>query len=79
LASASASSPDPTRATSSQRASGGVAPRRARDGRHTRIETDSHTTASATEFLVTHALDAAEGDERAYARTWTLTFPRDGV
>jgi hypothetical protein len=36
-------------------------------------------TATATEFLVTHALDAYEGDERVYARTWTLSFPRDGV
>jgi putative CocE/NonD family hydrolase len=46
---------------------------------HTRVETDSHMTATATEFLVTHALDAYERDERVYARTWTLTFPRDGV
>jgi hypothetical protein len=51
----------------------------ARGDWHTRIETDSHMTATATEFLVTHALDAYEGDERVYARTWTLTFPRDGV
>jgi hypothetical protein len=36
-------------------------------------------TATATEFLVTQELDAYEGDERVYARTWTLTFPRDGV
>jgi uncharacterized protein len=46
---------------------------------HSRVETDSHMTATATDFLVTHALDAYEGDERVYARTWTLTFPRDGV
>ena len=51
----------------------------ARDGCHTRVETDSHMTATAGEFLVTHALDAYEGDERVYARTWTLRFPRDGV
>jgi uncharacterized protein len=51
----------------------------ARGDWHTRVETDSHMTATATDFLVTHALDAYEGDERVYARTWTLTFPRDGV
>jgi putative CocE/NonD family hydrolase len=51
----------------------------ARGDWHTRVETDSHMTATATEFLVTHALDAYEGDERVYARTWTLRFPRDGV
>jgi hypothetical protein len=51
----------------------------ARDGWHTRIETDSHMTATATDFLVTHALDAYEGDERVYARTWTLRLPREGV
>ena len=51
----------------------------ARGAWHTRIETDSHMSATAIEFLVTHALDAYEGDERVYARTWTLRFPRDGV
>jgi putative CocE/NonD family hydrolase len=51
----------------------------ARGDWHTRVDTDSHMTATATEFLVTHALDAYEGDERVYARTWTLTFPRDGA
>jgi putative CocE/NonD family hydrolase len=51
----------------------------ARGAWHTRVETDSRMTATATEFLVTHSLDAYEGDERVYARTWTLAFPRDGV
>jgi uncharacterized protein len=51
----------------------------AREDWHTRVETDSRMTATASEFLVSHALDAYEGDERVYARTWTLTFPRDGV
>ena len=46
---------------------------------HTRVETDSHMTATATEFLVTHARDAYEGDERVYTRTWTMRLPRDGV
>jgi len=40
---------------------------------------DSRMTATATEFLVTHALDAYAGEERVYARTWTLRFARDGV
>ena len=47
----------------------------ARDDWHTRVETDSHMTATATEFLVSHTLDAYEHDERVYARTWTLRFP----
>jgi len=51
----------------------------AREDWHTRVETDSRMTATASEFLVSHTLDAYEGDERVYARTWTLTFPRDGV
>ena len=51
----------------------------ARGDWHTRVETDSHMTATATEFLVSHTLDAYEHDERVYARTWTLRFPRDGV
>jgi hypothetical protein len=46
---------------------------------HTRVETDSHITATATEFLVTRARDAYEGDERVYARTWTMRLPRDRV
>jgi hypothetical protein len=36
-------------------------------------------TATATDFRVTHQLDAYEGGARIYARTWALTFPRDGV
>jgi uncharacterized protein len=51
----------------------------ARGDWHTRVETDSRMTATATDFLVTHALDAYEGDARVYARTWTLTIPRDGA
>jgi hypothetical protein len=35
-------------------------------------------TATATDFLVTHALDVYQGDGRVYARTWTLTFPATG-
>ena len=36
-------------------------------------------TSTATEFLVTQRLDAYEGDEQIYSRTWELSFPRDGV
>ena len=35
-------------------------------------------TATATEFLVSHTLDAYEHDERVYARTWTLRSPGTG-
>ena len=45
----------------------------------TRVETDSRMTSTATEFLVTQRLDAYEGDERVYPRTWELALPRDGV
>jgi uncharacterized protein len=45
----------------------------------TRVETDSRMSATATDFLVTQRLDAYEGDERVYSRTWELELPRDGV
>jgi hypothetical protein len=45
----------------------------------TRVETDSRMTSTATEFLVTQRLDAFEGDEQVYSRSWDLSFPRDGV
>ena len=51
----------------------------ARGDWHTRVETDSHMTATADEFLVTHTLDAYEGQERVFSRTWTLAFLREGV
>jgi hypothetical protein len=51
----------------------------ARGDWHTRVDTDSHMTATAAEFLVTHTLDAYEHEERVFSRTWTLSFPRDGV
>ena len=44
-----------------------------------RVETDSLMTSTASEFLVTHRLDAFEGDARVRSRSWTLAFPRDGV
>ncbi len=36
-------------------------------------------TSTATEFLVTQRLDAYEGEERIYSRSWELAIPRDGV
>jgi hypothetical protein len=36
-------------------------------------------TCTATEFIVEQRLDAYEGDEQVYSRTWELSFPRDGV
>jgi putative CocE/NonD family hydrolase len=51
----------------------------ARGAWRTRVETDSEMTATATEFVVTQTLDAYEGDELVRSRSWTLTFPRDGV
>jgi len=44
-----------------------------------RVETDSLMTSTATEFLVTHCLDAFEGEARVASRSWTLAFPRDRV
>jgi putative CocE/NonD family hydrolase len=46
---------------------------------HTRVETDSRMTSTATEFLVTQELKAYEGDEAVYTRRWEMKFPRDGV
>ena len=45
----------------------------------TRVETDSRMTSSATAFHVTQRLDAYEGDERVFTRTWEFSFPRDLV
>jgi hypothetical protein len=41
--------------------------------------TESRMTGTAKEFRVDQRLDAFEGGERVYSRTWELTFPRDGV
>ena len=43
----------------------------------TRIHTDSEMTATATEFVVRHRLDAYEDGKRICSRSWTLAFPRD--
>jgi predicted acyl esterase len=45
----------------------------------TRVQTDSEMTATTTEFVVEHRLDAYEGDELIRSRSWSLRFARDGV
>jgi hypothetical protein len=45
----------------------------------TRVETDNRMSCTATEFLVDQRLEAFEGEERVYSRSWELRFPRDGV
>jgi predicted acyl esterase len=45
----------------------------------TRVETVSTMSADRESFHVTNALDAYEGDVRVFAKTWTLTVPRDHV
>jgi len=45
----------------------------------TRVETDSRMSSTATDFLVTQRLEAFEGDECVYERTWELELPRDCV
>jgi hypothetical protein len=51
----------------------------ARGAWRVRVETDSEMTATATEFHVTQELRAYEGEELIRSRSWTLSFPRDGV
>jgi hypothetical protein len=51
----------------------------ARDSWNARVDTQSTMTSTATEFIVEQRLDAYEGDEQVYSRTWELSFPRDGV
>ena len=51
----------------------------ARDGWRARVDTHSAMSSTASEFLVTQRLDAFEGDEQVYSRTWEFVFPRDGV
>ena len=51
----------------------------ARDSWNARVDTQSTMTSTATEFIVNQRLDAYEGDEKVYSRTWELSFPRDGV
>ena len=45
----------------------------------TRVETASTMSADAKAFHLTNALDAYEGAVRVFAKTWTLSVPRDLV
>ncbi len=45
----------------------------------TRVETASTMSADANAFHLTNALDAYEGAVRVFAKTWTLSVPRDLV
>jgi predicted acyl esterase len=44
-----------------------------------RIETESSLSGDAEAFHLTNAVDAYEGDVRAWAKTWALTVPRGHV
>ena len=46
-----------------------------------RIRTESHTrlTCARDDFILTRSLDAYEGDERVFAKTWEETIARDGL
>jgi len=45
----------------------------------TRVETNTHMSSTATEFLLTATLEAYEGEERVFARRWERAIPRDLV
>ena len=44
----------------------------ARGAWRTRVETSSALTADATSFLLTDTLDAYEGDQRVFAKSWSI-------
>jgi uncharacterized protein len=44
----------------------------------TRIEASAAMTSDRESFLVTNALDAYEGNQRVFSRSWTRAIPRDG-
>jgi diphthamide biosynthesis methyltransferase len=50
-----------------------------RDGWSVRIATSMRLTATATAFRLVADLDAYEGDERVFHRSWDVAIPRDGV
>jgi uncharacterized protein len=66
---------NPLSATVRLRATSGMA----RDEWRTRAEVEAAMTCDAEAFHVTIALDAYEGNERVFTRTWTFRFPRDLV
>ena len=43
------------------------------------VRTVSTMSATASSFQVTNVLDAYEGDDRVFARTWNAEVPRDCV
>jgi putative CocE/NonD family hydrolase len=45
----------------------------------TRVQTSSKMSATGEHFLVTDVLDAYEGDERVFTRSWSRAIPRDAV
>ena len=45
----------------------------------TRVVTSSALTADAASFLLTDTLDAYEGDQRVFAKRWSIAIPRDLV
>ena len=49
----------------------------ARGDWRTRVETASVMTADAESFLLTDSVDAYEGDQRVFSRSWTRSIPRD--
>jgi predicted acyl esterase len=53
--------------------------RLARGGWRVRTESTTVQTATRGEFLITTTLDAYEGEERLFSRSWTLRIPRDHV
>jgi hypothetical protein len=50
-----------------------------RDDWRTRIETSSALTADATSFLLTDTVEAYEGEQRVFAKSWSVAIPRDLV
>ncbi len=50
-----------------------------RDEWRVRVATDSAMTANATHFHLSNRLDAYEGDERVFSRSWTRTIARNFV
>jgi uncharacterized protein len=51
----------------------------ARGNWRTRVETQSVMSCDTTNFLVTNVLEAYDGETRVFAKTWTLSVPRDFV
>jgi hypothetical protein len=50
-----------------------------RDGWHTRTTAFSHLAATAAHFLLTSRLEAYDGEECVFTRSWTMEIPRDSL